>query len=165
VPATSSWSARLGTQYRDGVYAELDERREGKLTAADYACLDSIYFAACGLAEAYALLGEVGWIDKPKRAFFPIVETVLKLQAVLKGDLERLGLDQGEQQAARSVRRLVAGRASRGVAGRPADRPARGGRRGTGEPGGRKPIRGPARGPGRGWRRHGGGRDRPGWRR
>src|SRR5713101_2150937 len=90
VPKTSSWSGRIAAKFRDGVESELIDRRGvGKLTAADYAVLDSIYFAAAGLAEGYALLGSAGWIDTEKHAFHPAVETILKLQREMKDDLER----------------------------------------------------------------------------
>jgi hypothetical protein len=68
------------------------QRRAGKLSAIDFALLDSIYFAVSGLAEGYALLGKHGWIDEDKRAFHPVVETIVKLQRELKDDLARLGL-------------------------------------------------------------------------
>jgi hypothetical protein len=92
VPKTSPWSARIGVQFRDGTEAELIQRRAGKLSAVDYAILDAVYFAVSGLAEGYALLGKHGWVDQEKRAFHPVVETIVKLQRELKDDLARLGL-------------------------------------------------------------------------
>jgi hypothetical protein len=89
----SEWSRRIACNFRDGTEDELIRQRAGKLTPADYALLDAIYFAAAGLAEGYALLGKHGWIDEDKRAFHPVVETLIKLQREMKDDLARLGLD------------------------------------------------------------------------
>jgi hypothetical protein len=93
MPKTSHRSGRIAAKFRDGTEAELVQRRAGKLSAVDYAILDAVYFAACGLAEGYALLGKHGWIDEEKRSFHPVVETIIKLQRELKDDLARLGLD------------------------------------------------------------------------
>jgi hypothetical protein len=94
IPAKSNWSRRVACNFRDGTEDELVKRRNGKLSAIDFALLDSVYFACAGLAEGYALLGKFGWIDEEKRAFHPVVETIIKLQRELKDDLAMLGLDQ-----------------------------------------------------------------------
>ena len=63
------------------------------LAPIDFACLDSIYFAVCGLAQGYGYLGVRGWIDEKQGGFRPAVESCLKLQRMVRENLAKLGLD------------------------------------------------------------------------
>lgn len=94
VPKERDWSARVGKQFRDGVMVELKAQRENEhLSALDWACLDSVYFAACGLAMGYEYLGVKGWIDEAKADFHPIVSTCTKLQRLIMENFRVLGLE------------------------------------------------------------------------
>jgi hypothetical protein len=94
VPPGKGWAGRVAKAVRDSVMAELVKRRPDGITAHDFACLDSLYFAAAGLALGYGFLGVKGWIDEGKAAFYPITETCLKLQASIADTFKRLGLDE-----------------------------------------------------------------------
>lgn len=93
MPKGDSWIARIARQERDDLAAEVSERKNGKLTVADYESLDTVYWCTAGLLKAYQHLEHHGWLDVEQHAFWPVVEQVGRLKRLKQDALARLGVD------------------------------------------------------------------------
>jgi hypothetical protein len=94
VPVTASWESVVAKKFRDEVLAELERSApDHTITASEWAALDQVYFAACGLSLAYSWLGANAWIDETVKDFVPLVSGCRALQRSLQDALGRLGID------------------------------------------------------------------------